>query len=135
MQLALNKATNDLYKPTGGGVTRVDRGRFIVQQVQSKLRTLLGEYLLDSRIGWISMSDFKKNYQAYELEDRARVIILNTQGVLSITSLSSDYSNRVFTVIFSALTIYGEINLEVPWDNANKQIDITTPSVLNSKVK
>ena len=122
MYLALNKADNDLYKPSGGGVTRVSKGRFIVQQVQSKLKTLLREWTLDRRIGWIGMDDFEKNFKAYQLEDRARAIILNTQGVQGISNISSDYSNRIFTVQFKATTIYGEIDLTIPWDNANESI-------------
>lgn len=122
MHLALNKATNDLYKPEGGGVTRVRRGRFVVQQVQSKLKTLLSEWILDRSIGWVGLKDFKKGYKKYLLEDRARLIILNTQGVESIISLSSEYSNRVLTLSFKAQTIYGEIDLTVPWDNSNLPI-------------
>lgn len=116
-QLALDKSTNDLFKPEGGGVTRVTEGRFVVQQVQCKLKTLLGEWLLDTRVGWLEVTDFEKNYSIYDLEDRARTIILETKGVNSIISLSSTYSNRTLEVQFQANTIYGVIDITVPWDN------------------
>ena len=116
-QLALDKSTNDLFKPVGGGVTRVSEGRFVVQQVQSKLRTILGEWLLDSSVGWLNSGDFDRNYNQYDLEDRARTIILKVDGVKSIISLSSTYSNRTLEINFSANTIYGVIDLTIPWDN------------------
>ena len=113
--LALDQTTGDLIKRDGGGVERVSDGRFVVQQVQSRLRTWLEEWPLDPKLGWLTITDFEKNYNAADIERRARVIILSTQGVLSIISLSSTYSQRVLTVQFKALTIYGEIDLTVPW--------------------
>ena len=116
-QLALNKATNDLYKPEGGGVTRVVEGRFVIQQVQSKLKTLLNEWILDTSVGWLNTKDFDRNFDIYEIEDRARTIILETKGIKSILSLSSTYSKRVLEIVFKADTIYGIIDLTIPWDN------------------
>jgi len=113
--LALDKTTGDLIKPAGGGVTRVTDGRFVVQLVQNKLRTQLGEWFPDSSIGWLNFSDFEKNYDTYELERRARQIILGTQNVLSIISLSSYLEGRVFHLKFSAMTTYGKIDLTIPW--------------------
>lgn len=112
--LALDTA-GDLILPNGGGVSRVDEGRFVVQQVQSKLRTWLAEWQLDPLIGWLSVEDFERNYDAASIERRARQIILGTQGVLSIVSLTSTYSQRELTLQFKALTTYGEIDLTVPW--------------------
>jgi len=123
-QLALDKSTNDLYKPTGGGVTRVTEGRFVVQQVQSKLKTILGEWILDSRIGFINRFDFKKNYRINELEDRARILILKTKGVRSITFLGSTYKDRVLEIQFTAITEYGVIDSTVPWDNTGSQVGV-----------
>ena len=117
-QLALNKGTNDLYKPDGGGVTRVSLGRFTVQQVQSKLKTILNEWLLDTRVGWVNQKDFDRNFDQFEIENRARKIILETQGVKSITFIKTTYSNRKLEVQFEAETIYGTINQTIPWDNS-----------------
>lgn len=113
--LALDKTTGDLIKPVGGGVSRVDKGRFIVQQVQSKLRTILSEWVLNPTIGWVNLQDFERNFDAFSIETRARTIILGTEGVLSIDSLSSSYSKRILTLQFTARTIYGNIDLTIPW--------------------
>jgi hypothetical protein len=115
MHLALDKATGDLIKTEGGGVTRVDKGRFVVQQVQSKLSTLLGEWALDTDIGWVNSEDFVRDYDLYDIESRAVDIIVSTQGVLEVLSLDSVVKDRILTITFAASTTYGEINLEVPW--------------------
>ena len=115
MHLAIDKTTGDLLKPVGGGVSRVSEGRFVVQQVQSKLATWLGEWALDRKVGWINYADFEKNFDAFSMESRARSIILGTAGVLSIDKMESSYSKRVFTLTFSAKTVYGVIDLSIPW--------------------
>lgn len=122
MQLALDSHTNDLIKPDGGGVERVTEGRYTVQNVRSRLRTNLGGWKLDSRVGWLSVglpnnfTDFERNPDLFDIETRARVIILETSGVLSINSMSVEYTaDRTYTITFEATTIYGEINLTVPW--------------------
>ena len=114
-QLALDKETGDLILKDGGGVERVSDGRFIVQQVQSKLRTNLGEWALNPTIGWLDTTDFERGWSHFDLEDRARKIILQTQGVLAVDELTSSYSRRVLTISFKARTTYGEILLTVPW--------------------
>jgi|TARA_R110000764_G_scaffold147292_1_gene235150 hypothetical protein len=113
--LALDKGTGDLILPAGGGVARVTDGRFVVQQVQSKLRTFLAEWILDQKLGWLSNSDFDRNYNEASIQRRARIIILNTQGVLEIISMTTAYSNRKLNIEFSAETIYGTIDVTVPW--------------------
>lgn len=115
MHVALDKITDDIIKTEGGGVTRVQDGRFIVQQVQSKLRTNLAEWIPDPSVGWLSGTDFEKNFDQFALERRARLIILATQGILSINKMSSTYSNRKLIIQFSASTIYGDIDVTVPW--------------------
>ena len=115
MHLAIDKTTGDLLKPVGGGVSRVSEGRFVVQQVQSKLATWLGEWVLDRKVGWINYADFERNFDAFSMESRARSIILSTTGVLRIDKMESSYSNRTFTLSFSAVTIYGTIDLTIPW--------------------
>lgn len=115
IHLAIDPTTRDLFKPDGGGVSRVDEGRFVVQQVQCKLRTWLEEWQLDKSLGWLAIVDFTKIPDQTSIERRARQIILSTQGVLSIIDLTSTFSQRVLTLQFRAITKYGEIDLTVPW--------------------
>jgi hypothetical protein len=115
MYLALDKDTSDLILKEGGGVERVTDGRFVVQQVQSKLKTWLGEWVLNPNIGWLNQEDFEKNFTIANIERRARVIILGTQGVLSIITMDSAYSKRKLTITFKASTIYGDIDITIPW--------------------
>jgi len=116
--LALDKATGDLIKKNGGGVTRVSEGRFVVQQIQSKLRTFLGEWVLDEKVGWLNFSDYEKGFNQGDIEKRAREIILSTQDVISIDTFESFYSNRKFTISFSASTTYGSVDLTIPWGDS-----------------
>jgi hypothetical protein len=116
MQLALDNANNDLIKGEYGGVVRVADGRFVIQQVKSKLNTVLGEWLLNPDIGWINSTFFVKNANLYDIESRAREIILGTDGVLRINELITTMTNRTATLVFSADTVYGGIDLTVPWD-------------------
>lgn len=115
MQLALEEETNDLIKGATGGVVRVADGRFVVQQVRSKLQTALGGWLLDSSKGWVEQGDFVKDYNLHSLEARAREIILGTNGVLEIESLVVSIRNRLALIEFRAKTVFGFINLQVPW--------------------
>jgi len=115
MQLALDKSTNDLTKPAGGGVSRVSEGRYTIQAVQSKLQTILGEWSLDPTVGWLNFADFDKNYNLFDIEMRAREVILGTKGVLSVDEMNLEVSKRILTLSFKATTIYGGIDLTIPW--------------------
>ena len=115
--LALDKDTGDLILADGGGVSRVTDGRFVVQQVQCKLRTWLAEWVLDPSIGWLSREEMGKGFDIASIERRARTIILETQDVLEIISLTSTYSKRKLTLEFSAKTTYGNIDVTIPWGN------------------
>ena len=116
LQVALDKRDNDIIWQVGGGIVRVIEGRFVVQQVQCKLKTFLGEWILDTSVGWVNREDFEKNYDKFDLEDRARKIIIGTQGVLEILYITSTYNRRRLEVQFEAKTIYGIIKVDVPWD-------------------
>ncbi len=115
--LALDKGTGDLILGENGGVVRVCDGRFIVQQVQSKLRTVLGEWLIDPSIGWLNLEDFEKAYDQSQIERRAREIILSTDGVLGIEYLKTTNAGRKVVMTFKASTTYGIIDLTVPWED------------------
>lgn len=118
MQLALDSKTNDLILAPGGGVERVDQGRFIVQLVQNKLKTILGEWLLDPSKGWLNKDSFEKHVDLFAIEMKTRKIILSVDGVKEITSMDLELTkDRVLLLSFAAKTIYGTIDLTVPWSN------------------
>jgi len=113
--MALDKQSYDIIFQEGGGIARVDKGRFVVQQVSSKLKTELGEWLLDPSVGWVGLGDFEKNFDLFDIEDRAKSITLNTDGVLSVSHIGATYEGRYLKIDMVAQTIYGEIDLTIPW--------------------
>lgn len=115
IQIALNSTDNDIILLEGGGIARVTEGRYTIQLVKNKLQTKLGEWALDPRIGWLSFDDYKHNPDLFDIEMRAREIILGTLGVSSIINLTLSLESRILTLKFSAVTSYGEINLTIPW--------------------
>ena len=117
MQLALDEVDNDLILKAGGGVERVDSGRYTVQLVKNRLLTALGEWLLDPRIGWLSISDYEKNPDLFDIELRARQIILSTPDVKAIEEMNLELKDRKLFLTFQATTTFGLIDLTVPWGN------------------
>lgn len=117
MQLALDQETNDLIKGATGGVERTSEGRYTIQAVRSKLQTRLGEWILDPDIGWLNFDDYERGYDLFDIETRARRIILSTQGVEAIDSMELTVKSRLLTLTFSARTSYGVIDLTIPWGN------------------
>ena len=115
IQIALGEATNDLIMLEGGGIARVKDGRFTIQLVKNKLLTVLGEWVLDTRVGWLAYSDYERNPDLFSMEMRAREIILATVGVQKFDSINLELTNRVLYLTFTATTIYGGIELTVPW--------------------
>lgn len=115
MQLALDSTTHDLMKPVGGGVARVDKGRYTVQLVKCKLLTRLGEWALNTKLGWVAYDDYDRNYDLFDLELRATEIILGCVGVQSVESIELSVKNRVLTITLTATTVYGAIDLTIPW--------------------
>lgn len=113
--MALDPATNDLILVEGGGIVRVSEGRYTVQIVKNKLLTLLGEYALDPTLGWINFDDFVKNPDLFDLEVRAKQVILSCKGVKSVDTMQLTLSQRKLTVQFTATTVYGGIDLAIPW--------------------
>ncbi|MCK5017065.1 MAG: hypothetical protein KAS32_08330 [Candidatus Peribacteraceae bacterium] len=117
MQLALDPDTNDLILADGGGVERVTDGRYTVQLVKNRLNTILGEWLLDPRIGWLNTTDFEKNYDLFDIELRARTIITSTPNVKEVDSINLEVTNRILYLTFTAKTTFGIVELTIPWGN------------------
>jgi hypothetical protein len=122
MQLALGEGTGDLIKGATGGVDRVNDGRFTIQQTRSRLSTALGEWALDHSVGWLNAESFIKNPNMYDLEAQATRIILSTKGVLSILSMELEMKARMLVLNFRADTIYGSIDLTVPWSKTGEAV-------------
>jgi hypothetical protein len=98
------------------GAVFVEEGRYTIQAVRSALLCTLGEYALDPKTGWMSRSDFAKRPDLFDIESRARSIILGVYGVSTVDDLTVSLgSNRQVTCEFTAKTIYGDISLSVPW--------------------
>lgn len=114
-QIALNELTNDLIFKEGGGIERVKDGRYTIQVVRSKLQTILGEWLLSPSVGWLNLDDFIKNPDLFDIEMRAKEVILSCKGVQVVDSMTLTLENRVLNIQFTAKTIYGVISLTVPW--------------------
>ncbi len=114
IQIALDAATNDIIK-TDKGIARVDAGRYTTQLVKNRLLTYLGEWRLDPTRGWLSITDFEKNPDMFDIEVRATKVILETPGVNSVDYIDLSLSQRVLTLTFRATTVYGEIDLTIPW--------------------
>ena len=115
MQSALDQDNHDLILADGGGIERVGSGRYTVQLVQNRLNTVLGEWLLDPRVGWLATTDFEKNYDLFDIELRARSIINSTPDVQEITSMSLEVVSRILYLSFTATTTFGVIDLTIPW--------------------
>ena len=98
-----------------GGVERVDDGRYTIQLVKNRLNTVLGEWLLDPRIGWLNTNDFEKGYDLFDIELRARTIISSTPNVKEVTEMNLEVKNRILYLTFTAKTTFGIIELTIPW--------------------
>ena len=114
MQLALDRNNNDLIF-NSEGVDRIDKGRYTVQLVRNRLRVWVGEYKLNPTIGFLNEQDFIKDFKIYDIEAKAREIILTTKGVKDITKMSSTLEGRRLSINFKARTAYGEIEDALDW--------------------
>ena len=75
------------------------------------MQTLKGEWEKDTTIGVPWLEDvFIKNYSQNLVESYIAKTILSTEGVKSLTSISSiiDKPNRRMVISFEATSIYGE---------------------------
>jgi len=115
IQIALDPATNDIVKLDSGGIARVKEGQYTVQLVKNRLKTQLGEWLLDPTVGWLNFDVFERNPDLFNIELKARQIILSTHGVQAIESLSTELVSRTLLLSFVATTIYGGIEVTIPW--------------------
>lgn len=82
------------------------------QHLTQRLRTFLGEWFLDLRIGVAYFQQIMiKNPNPAIVDSIFKKEILNTPGILELTSFNLDIAtNRELTLSFRAITEEGEIN-------------------------
>ena len=111
---------SDLALGTDGDLTLTDGGDLflttgqesIVQHLTQRLQTFLEEWFLDSRIGVPYLQHIlKKNYDPIIIDTVLKSEIINTPGILELTSfdLDIDASTRLMTLTFEAKSTEGPI--------------------------
>lgn len=112
--------------PTTGDILLVDHSAQLVQDIDQvaqnlaiRLRFILGEWYLNILAGVPYYEYFfVKSPNQIQVESFLKEAIVDTPGILQITSFSSAYDNahRRFSVNFSAQTESGNLtlNLELP---------------------
>lgn len=110
IDIALDPFTNDLVF-TEYDFSLVDDTRQIIQNLSIRLRFVLAEWYLDITQG-IPYYEFffVKSPNQIQIESILKEEIVNTRGILGITSFSADFDtrNRIFSVKFGARSISGE---------------------------
>lgn len=102
---------NDMMFGHGEADYYVDSAELVLQAILTRLRLLLGEWFLDTTDGtpWETAVLGKHSKEEYDYAIQER--ILNTYGVISLSSYSSrlNRETRSLTINFTASTMYGEI--------------------------
>lgn len=85
----------------------------IAQTIKTRLRLYIGEYFRDITVGtpWFDKILDKSTQSNAEAELRRRIV--NTNGVIQLTSFSSDFdrTTRKFSISVSVLTEFGIVDL------------------------
>ena len=111
MDLRIDTVTTDI-KVTNGDVEWTTGIDSIRQHLEIRLRTFRGEWFLNETIGVSYFDDvFKKNPDLTVLNAVFTKIILDTPGVISLTTLSFDLqNNRQLLINFSTITESGVLD-------------------------
>ena len=110
IDIELDKVTNDLVF-NGFDFSLVDDTNQIMQNLAIRLRFILGEWYLDITQGVPYFEVFfRKAPNQIQIESILKEEIVNTRGIVELTSFESDFDsrNRVYSVKFSARSISGE---------------------------
>lgn len=110
MDLAINQTTGDL--DMSHGIHLVTGGEAVRQNVARRLRTILGEWFLDARVGIDYFGHvFVRNPNMMIIQSLFRRAIAGTPGVTSVEALSvtSNQTTRELTVSFRAVSDYTKI--------------------------
>lgn len=86
---------------------------YIVQKLGVKLRTILGEWFLDTSVGVPYFQDiFKKQIDPATVESVIKAAILESPGIVSLLSFDMSLSaDRQLTVSFSVESDVGELQI------------------------
>lgn len=110
IDIALDPLTNDLVF-TDFDFALVDDTRQIMQNLAIRLRFVLNEWFLDVTQGIPYFEFFfVKAPNQIQIESILKEEIVNTRGIVEITSFSADFNirTRVYSVRFGARSISGE---------------------------
>lgn len=110
-----NNGVDDIYI-ANGSIALLSGSEQIRQSIQTRLRTFIGEYYLDSTYGIPYYETiFQSQSNAPFFESVLKANITAVQGVTSIASFATilNPSNRTYTVNFDVLDAAGEaINID-----------------------
>lgn len=115
MKCLLLTADGDI-DTSGHGLTLVDGGRRVAQQVQTALRVFLGEwdFDLDQGIPWLQRILARKDVNLTDVENILREKILAVADVKSITAwaMTWDTQARKLTINAKLDTAFGPVGVE-----------------------
>lgn len=114
VQPRLDPATWDFVFDANGDLEMVSDGEEVVQHIQQRLRTYLGEWPYDLSVGvpWFQqILGARSNYQRGFSEQVLKTEILETPGVTRFVyfDFSFNEANRIGAFRFHVDTIYGSI--------------------------
>ncbi len=113
MDLQLDIDDWDLTFPAGStDLTLVSGVDAIRQHLSQRLKTFMGEWFLDTRIGVPYFQQvLVKNPDPVVLDSVFKAVIVNTPGILELTdfALQVDRSTRQLKLTFTAATTEGEL--------------------------
>jgi len=102
--IKLDSSTHDIVF-SNGAIETVNDGEKLAQDLKTRLKTNLGEVLLDNKYGFPYRLVFQsKRLNLSEVETLIKQYILSTEGVKRITQFFIDYSggnDRRFKISFS----------------------------------
>lgn len=106
----------------GRGAARVGGAEQVAQLVKCRLLTVLREWKFDRSIGlpWFD-SILTKNVKVSDIQLAVSNIISSTRGVRQILDIQvvADFRERTLKIDFTAVSVYGEIEGDVLWQQSS----------------
>ena len=112
--LAIDQETNDLFLDANNNLAIVRGAAAVAQHVRQRLMTFKGEWFLDTIAGvpWLDQL-LGKQYDPALAEAVVKAEILNTDGVVEITSFSVGFDRNVRRLAISEITVLTTYGQEV----------------------